>query len=65
MDFREYVRKAKAAFRPKMYRGCENCRHYIGRMCMRTQEELTVVCDEWEERRDDGKTQQKDRQMED
>jgi len=65
MDFGEYVRKVKAAFQSKMYRGCENCRHYIGRMCMRTQEELTVVYDEWEERRDDGKTQQKDRQMED
>ena len=48
MDFGEYVRKAKAAFRPKLYCGCENCRHYVGRMCMRTQEELTMVCEHWE-----------------
>ena len=39
MDFTE---------RPRIYKGCENCRHYSGRKCQKTQEELTMVCDEWE-----------------
>lgn len=37
-----------------MYRGCENCAKRVGGICQITMEELTMVCDEWEERRDDG-----------
>ena len=36
-----------------MYRGCDNCGHYIGRVCKQTGEELTMVCDQWTERGSD------------
>ena len=34
--------------RPRLYKGCENCRYYSDRKCHRTGEGLTMVCDEWE-----------------
>lgn len=36
--------------KPRLYKGCENCRFYSDRKCQRTGEELTMVCDEWEGR---------------
>lgn len=32
----------------RMYKGCENCKHYQNRICMMTGEELAMVCEEWE-----------------
>ena len=34
----------------RLYRGCENCGHYTGRVCRITGEELTMVCEKWEEK---------------
>ena len=48
--------ESTAAVRLRLYRGCDNCRHYVDRVCQITGEELTMVCDEWEEV-DDGKTE--------
>ena len=36
--------------KPRLYKGCENCRHYSDLKCQKTGEELTMVCEEWEGR---------------
>ena len=45
--------KTKSAGR-RLYRGCENCGHYADWVCRITGEELTMVCEKWEERNSDG-----------
>lgn len=36
--------------KPRLYKGCENCRYYSDRKCQKTGEELTMVCDDWKGR---------------
>lgn len=44
----------------RLYRGCENCGHYTGRVCRITGEELTMVCEKWEEVVDEDQKMEKE-----
>lgn len=46
-----------------MFRGCDNCGHFVDHKCDKTGEELTMVCEEWTERRRNETESSKDREV--
>lgn len=46
-----------------MFRGCDICGHFVDRKCDKTGEELTMVCEEWTERRRNETESSKDREV--